>query len=176
MNYTQPQLKDHTSVIKKLKIGIVSAGLSHLGAQEAAHSKLVRAIVDGALTEMSAQGIDTKQIVLVECPGVLEIPLMARHIIREYGLDGVIGCALIVDGGMYRHEFVAQASLDQLMAVSLETDTPIASSLLTPVKSRAPETQFDELLAHLQGKGKEGAGALLRQIIQLKVLSGVKKS
>jgi 6,7-dimethyl-8-ribityllumazine synthase len=172
MNYPEPNLAEHADTIKTLKLAIVSAGLSHLGADEAAHSKLVRAAVEGAKTKFIELGIDVDaQVSLIEVSGVLEIPLAVKQAVKTLRLDGVVACALIVSGGVYRHEFVAHSSLDALMRLSLDTNTPIASTILTPVAEKSPETQFDMLHEHLSGKGKEGASALIHQIIQLRELA-----
>jgi len=155
-----------------LKIAIITAGLSHMGAREANHSKLVRQQVAGARKALSDAGIPKDNIYEIECPGVLEIPHMTRTAIRELGVDGAVSAALIINGEIYRHEFVAQTSLELLMQIPIDTDIPVASSLLTPVEPRAPEEQFDFLKDHLFDKGEEAAGALLLQIIQLQTLKG----
>lgn len=171
MHYALPDLEKSTEQLKKLKLGFVSAGLSHMGNAEAAHSKLVRSSVEGATAELTRLKISIEsQLLHVNVPGVLEIPLMAKQLIEKHSLDGVIGFAIIINGGVYRHEFVAQASLDLLMKVSLKTGIPIASCLLTPVEPKAPETQFEFLKDHLRGKGQECARALVEQILQLKAV------
>ena len=169
MNHPLPNLQESKTELAKLKLAFISAGLSHLGEAEAAHSKLVRSAVDGGLKELKRIGIETDtQLIHVNVPGVLEIPLMAQKLIEEHKVDGIVGFALIVNGEIYRHEFVAQASLDAFMNVSLETKVPMASCLLTPVQPRSPETQFDMLKEHLHGKGEETTRALLQQILQLR--------
>ena len=40
--------------------------------------------------------------------------------------------ALIVDGGIYRHNFVAAAVVDGFMRVALDTGVPVLSISLTP--------------------------------------------
>ena len=171
MNYPMPDLKDHKDDISKLKIGLVSAGLSHMPEREIPHSKLVRSGVKGAFDELVRLGADENNIVNVEVPGVLEIPQMAKKVIETHNLDGVVGFALVVSGGVYRHEFVAQASLDCLLQVGLETGVPFASCVLTPVQPKSPETQFDMLFDHYNDKGVEAARAVLEQMLQLKKVS-----
>ena len=60
-----------------------------------------------------------------------------------------MAAGLVVDGGIYRHEFVTQAVIDALMRVQLETDVPVLSAVLTP-------QQFH---AHFLVKGAEAARA-----------------
>lgn len=171
MNRSQPDPRHHTGKIKQLTIALVSAGLSHLGEQEASHSRLVRRLVEGAVDTFNELGLDVEvQLLQVECPGVLEIPLMIDKLISDHDIDGALGAALIVNGGIYRHEFVAQSSLDALMQVSISRGVPVASSFLTPVEMNSPKTQYDMLHDNLYLKGQEGAEALLRQILQLQAI------
>jgi 6,7-dimethyl-8-ribityllumazine synthase len=157
--------------ISKLKIGLVSASLGHMQARERTHTTLVRSSVDGAVAELINLGINIdEQIIQKEVAGVLEIPLMCKILIERQQLDGIIAFGLIIDGGIYRHEFVAQNSLDTLMQISLNTNTPVASCILTPQTKNAVENEFDMLLDHLNDKGTESARALLQQI---ELLNGV---
>ncbi|MBP6880755.1 6,7-dimethyl-8-ribityllumazine synthase [Candidatus Saccharibacteria bacterium] len=151
--------------ISKLKIGLVSASLSHMEARERTHTTLVRSSVDGAVAELKKLGLDIeKQIILKEVPGVLEVPIMCKRLIKNQQVDGIIAFGLIIDGGIYRHEFVAQSSLDLIMHLSLSTSTPVASCLLAPQAKNAVETEFDMLFENLSDKGAESARALLEQI------------
>ena len=52
--------------------------------------------------------IPPDQVDVFDVPGAFELPLMAQELARS-GRYGAIACAaLVVDGGIYRHEFVAQ--------------------------------------------------------------------
>ncbi len=42
-------------------------------------------------------------------PGAFELPLHAKKLARTGGYDAIVACALVVDGGIYRHDFVANA-------------------------------------------------------------------
>ena len=67
-----------------------------------------------------------------EVPGAFEIPLQARNMLRSQRYLAAVGAAFVVNGGIYRHEFVAQTVIDGLMQVQLETDLPVFSAVLTP--------------------------------------------
>ena len=58
-------------------------------------------------------------------PGALEIPLFAQALARSGKYDAVIAFGLIVDGGIYRHEFVADAVISGMMRVQLDTGVPV---------------------------------------------------
>jgi len=105
--------------------------------------------------------IPADQIDVFNVPGAFEMPLMARELALS-GRYGAIACAaLVVDGGIYRHEFVAQAVVDGLMRVGLDTGVPVLSASLTPhhFQETAHHTQIFK--AHFVQKGEEAAAAAI---------------
>ena len=95
-----------------------------------------------------------------DVPGALEIPLHAQTLAQTGHYAAVVGCALVLDGGIYRHDFVASAVLDGLMRVGLDTGVPILSVVLTPHHFHGEEHRkffFD----HFTVKGREAADAAL---------------
>ena len=58
--------------------------------------------------------IPADQLDIFDVPSALELPLMAKEL-AQIGGYGVIACAaLLVDDGIYRHDFVAQSVVDGL--------------------------------------------------------------
>lgn len=103
-------------------------------------------------------------------PGSLEIPLAAKLITQTGKWDAVIAFGLVVDGGIYRHEFVAQAVLNGIISVGLETGVPILSVVLTPQKfDEANPEHIDFLRRHLVTKGVEAARSAVQamQVVRL---------
>lgn len=92
-------------------------------------------------------------------PGSLEIPLTCKQLIESKQYDIVLASGLIVDGGIYRHDFVAQAVIQGIMDVSLETNTPILSAILTPHHFHEHQIHTDFFSQHMIEKGKELAQA-----------------
>jgi 6,7-dimethyl-8-ribityllumazine synthase len=117
-------------------------------------------IVDQALKGARAEfGNANVEIDVIPVPGALEIPLQAKRLAPEY--DAVVGCAFVVDGGIYRHDFVAQAVLDGIVRVGLETDTPVLSVVLTPHNFQ-PTVEHEQFFrTHFIEKGAEAARAIL---------------
>ena len=69
---------------------------------------------------------------MIEVPGAFEIPLRIGPAGGTGQYAGLAGCALVIDGGIYRHEFVAATVVEALMRVQLDTDVPVFSAVLTP--------------------------------------------
>ena len=70
------------------------------------------------------------------------------------------GCALVVDGGIYRHEFVAATVVDALMRVQLDTDVPVFSAVLTPHHFHEHGEHLAYFARHFEVKGTELANAI----------------
>ena len=94
-----------------------------------------------------------------DVPGAFEIPLQARSLARSGRYAAVVGAAFVVDGGIYRHEFVAQTVVAALMQAQMETDVPILSAVLTPHHFHESEEHRHFFLGHFRVKGHEVARA-----------------
>ena len=75
--------------------------------------------------------------------------------------DAVICAAFVVDGGIYRHDFVATAVVDGLMRVGLDTGVPVLSVSLTPHHYQETDHHNAIYRAHFVEKGREAASAAL---------------
>ena len=84
----------------------------------------------------------------------------ARAAARRSGrYAAIVACALVVDGGIYRHEFVADAVIDGLMRVQLDTGVPVLSAVLTPQAFHEHDEHARFFAEHLVLKGREAARA-----------------
>ncbi|MCL4162910.1 UNVERIFIED_CONTAM: hypothetical protein GTU68_000574 [Idotea baltica] len=100
-------------------------------------------------------------------PGSLEIPLMALKLAKSARYDGIIAFGLIVDGGIYRHEFVASSVIDGLMRVQLDTEIPVFSCVLTPHHFHEHADHMKFFGEHLAAKGTEVAESAFSFVTQL---------
>lgn len=123
-------------------------------------------IVNSALESFKAHMGDAAQIDVIDVPGSLEIPFVGQRALQN-GYDMAIGLGFIVDGAIYRHEFVAQAVIDGLMRVSLDEQKPFLSVVLTAktFSEASPENE-EYFVNHFKIKGKEAADAA-KQMLNL---------
>ena len=117
-------------------------------------------IVDQALVGFQ-EIIPADQIDVFDVPGAFEMPLMAKRLAKTGKYDAMAAAALMVDGGIYRHDFVAQAVVDGLMQAGLETDVPILSVSLTPHHFQETEHHIGIYREHFVTKGREAGNAAL---------------
>lgn len=67
--------------------------------------------------------------------------------------------ALVVDGRIYHHQFVAQAVIDGLMRAGLDTGVPVLSVSLTPHRYRETPHYAEIFRAHFRDQGsRSGRG------------------
>ncbi|WP_170791567.1 6,7-dimethyl-8-ribityllumazine synthase [Ruegeria lacuscaerulensis] len=117
-------------------------------------------IVDQAL-EGFQQVIPADQIDVYDVPGAFEMPLLARDLAQTGRYAAVACAAFVVDGGIYRHDFVAQAVVDGLMRAGLDTGVPVLSVSLTPHQYQETDHHNAIYRAHFVEKGREAAQAAL---------------
>ncbi len=134
------------------------------------HADIVNKGRDAFIAEMAAQGVGPEQIDLFEVPGAFEIPLHAQQLARSGRYAAIVACGLVVDGGIYRHEFVADAVISGLMRVQLDTGVPVFSAVLTPQHFHEHEEHRRFFTEHFVVKGKEVAQACLRTLASLRKL------
>ena len=122
------------------------------------------AIVDQARTGLLEALPPGMQVDVFDVPGALEIPLAAQRLARTGNYSAVIGSAFVVDGGIYRHDFVAGTVVDALVRVGLDTGVPILSVVLTPHQYQETEAHEAFFHEHFRIKGAEAAAAAMAVI------------
>ena len=124
------------------------------------HADIVDNAVESFKKHMLAKGYKAQQMEVFTVPGSLEIPLKGKQLMRD-GFDAIIGFGFVVDGGIYRHEFVAQAVISGLMSVQLEMMKPFFSVILTPQKFNEHDSEHVQYFKeHMLVKGEEAANAV----------------
>jgi 6,7-dimethyl-8-ribityllumazine synthase len=125
------------------------------------HRDIVDRLRDAFLREFSE--LDTRRVDLFEVPGAFEIPLKAKLLAASGDYAAIVAAGLVVDGGTYRHEFVASAVIDGLMSTQLATGIPIFSAVLTP-QDFTSDGQAKFFADHFVIKGEEAAQACVTSL------------
>jgi 6,7-dimethyl-8-ribityllumazine synthase len=121
-------------------------------------------------------GFAPDQVDVVRVPGAFELPLHVRRLARSGRYSAIVGAALVVDGGIYRHEFVAEAVVNGLMQVQLETDVPVLSMVLTPHHFHDHDVHAGFFADHFAEKGAEIARACVQTVESLAHLDTLAKT
>jgi 6,7-dimethyl-8-ribityllumazine synthase len=125
------------------------------------HPDIVARAREAFVDEMARHDWPPDRVDRFAVPGAFEIPLKAQTLARAGGHAAIVAIALVVDGGIYRHDFVAAAVIDGLMRVQLDEGLPVFSVVLTPHAFHAHEDHRRFFGDHFEKKGHEAAQAAL---------------
>jgi len=141
--------------------------------QSSWHKDILLGCRQSFVTAMTKCGYAKKQIDYFDVPGAFEIPLHAKLLAKSGKYAAIVASGLVVDGGIYRHDFVAATVINGLMQVQLETEVPVISVVLTPHQFHEHETHNEFFRSHLKLKGAEAAQACIETLSGLAKLRRV---
>jgi len=127
--------------------------------QSSWHREIVDQCRFSFMKEIAAKGFSEWQVDVFDVPGAFEIPLQAKLLAKTGRYAAIVAAGFVVDGGIYRHEFVAGTVIDALMRVQLETEVPVLSVVLTPQHFHEHATHAEFFHRHFVVKGAEAAHA-----------------
>jgi 6,7-dimethyl-8-ribityllumazine synthase len=131
------------------------------------HEEIFDRCRDSFLAEIGNLGIERDRIDLFRVPGAFEIPLHAQRLAASGRYAAIVGAGFVIDGGIYRHDFVAEAVISGLMRVQLDQDVPVISAVLTPHHFHSHEEHASFFAEHFDVKGVEAARACAQTINSL---------
>jgi 6,7-dimethyl-8-ribityllumazine synthase len=118
-------------------------------------------------------GVSEDRIDFFEVPGSYEIPLQAKLLAKSGKYSAIVATGLVVDGGIYRHEFVADAVISGMMQVQLETQVPVLSVVLTPHHFHEHGEHERYFFEHFKVKGAETARACAQILKNMKMMTEI---
>ena len=163
--YTAPESMVRDSSSQGVAHGVLLPEGKRIAYVEAGwHRRIVEQSRLAFMQHLAEKGIDGDRISLFEVPGSLEIPLQCQLLANtgEYAI--IVAAGLIVDGGIYRHDFVASTVLDAMMKVQLDAQIPILSVVLTPHHFSGDQAHHDFFFEHFKYKGEEAGRACVQTL------------
>lgn len=145
----------------------LSSGARIAFIQSSWHTDIVNQGREAFVDEMRKLGIATDTIDLFKVPGAFEIPLHAQKLARTGRYAAIVACGFVVNGGIYRHDFVADAVIQGLMNVQLDSGVPVFSVVLTPLHFHEHDEHQQFFATHFITKGQEAARACVQTLESL---------
>jgi 6,7-dimethyl-8-ribityllumazine synthase len=158
-----PPVPSHPRFARPQRIAFVQASW---------HREVVEEARIAFLDEIEARHIARERVDIFEVPGSFEIPLHAQILAKTRRYTAIVAAGLVVDGGIYRHEFVADTVIKALMDVQLRTEVPVFSAVLTPQQFHETEVHYEFFRKHFAIKGVEVAEACANTLLSLERLRG----
>ena len=91
------------------------------------HADIVAKALEGFIQVVPLEDVD-----VFDVPGTFELPLLARDLASTGRYAAVVAAVFVVDGFIYRHDFVANAVVGGLMRAGFDSGVPVLSVSLTP--------------------------------------------
>ncbi len=134
------------------KVGIVVAEWN---------SEITGALYEGAYSALLAAGIKKKNIHRRTVPGSFELPLAARWLTEQTGIDAVIALGCVIQGDTPHFDYICQAVAQGIMQVNLQSGKPVAFGVLTTLTRKQAEERAGGKLGN---KGEEAAVTVIQML------------
>ncbi len=133
------------------------------------NSEICDALVDGAVATLLEAGYPEHLIPIVRVPGAWEIPTVARTVIDDDDVVGVLALGCVIKGETTHDEHINRAVSRALMDLGIESGLPIGFGMLTCDTLDQAKARAGGKVGH---KGIETAEAVLELLRLNQKLSG----
>lgn len=115
-------------------------------------------LLKGALTRLKERGFLEHEILIVEVPGAIEIPVVAKRLARRERYKAIIALGAVIRGETSHYDYVCQQVSDGCQKVSLDYEIPVIFGVLT---TENEEQAWDRLGGAHGHKGIDSVDAAL---------------
>ncbi len=95
------------------------------------NAEIGEAELETCLGELSALGVDERDVMVVTVPGALEMGVALAQMAETFEFDALIALGAVIRGETYHFEIVSNESAAAISRVALETGIPVANGVLT---------------------------------------------
>ena len=128
---------------------------------------VTKALEDGALDALSKAGFMPEQITLVEVPGAVEIPLVAKALAEKNKFGAILALGAVIRGETTHYDYVCEQVSRGCQEVMLAFDVPVVFGVLTTEN----EAQAWDRLGGAHGhKGHDAVDAALAMVQVLEAI------
>ncbi len=133
------------------------------------NSEVTMNLLDGAVKVLRKHGADDSNIITVHVPGSFELPLGARLLKENRGVDAVICLGSVIQGETPHFTYVCQGVTEGIMRLNMEYGTPFIFGVLT---TDTLQQAIDRSGGKHGNKGDEAALTAIRMVDIAKKLRG----
>jgi 6,7-dimethyl-8-ribityllumazine synthase len=119
--------------------------LNHINAQQLAHIKsfplaivvsrfnqeLTQELLQGALRRLQELEFTTDYITIVEVPGAIEIPIIAKRLAESKRFQSIIALGAVIRGETTHYDYVCELVSQGCQQISLDYNLPVIFGVLT---------------------------------------------
>ncbi|KTC97932.1 6,7-dimethyl-8-ribityllumazine synthase [Legionella erythra] len=121
----------------------------------------------GAIERLLQSGFHDHDLLIVEVPGAVEIPLLAKRLAAKGQVEAIIALGAVIRGETTHYDYVCEQVSNGCQQVALEYDLPIIFGVLT---TENEEQAWDRLGGRHGHKGRDAADCAIAMHTILKQL------
>jgi 6,7-dimethyl-8-ribityllumazine synthase len=119
-------------------------------------------LLKGTLSRLEALNIASDDILVVEVPGAVEIPLVAQKLAKKQQVEAIIALGAVVRGETTHYDYVCDQVSQGCQQVSLAHNIPVIFGVLTTENG---QQAWDRLGGNHGHKGHDAADAAIEMIL-----------
>ena len=108
-----------------MKIGIVVSEFNY---------DITMSMLERAKEQAAFLGVEVKEVVSV--PGVFDIPLAAKKLLKKAGIDGVVTLGAVLEGETEHDEHIMAQAVRKIADLSTEFEKPVGLGITGPGMTR----------------------------------------
>jgi 6,7-dimethyl-8-ribityllumazine synthase len=129
--------------------------------------KITHALKQGAIERLLENGFSLEDITLVEVPGAVEIPLVAKQLARKNQYGAIIALGAVIRGETTHYDYVCQMVSQGCQSVALDFNLPVVFGVLT---TENESQAWDRIGGNHGHKGVDAVDCALSMVAILKQL------
>lgn len=95
------------------------------------NAEITQALEQGAIQQLQDRGFSMNDITIIEVPGAIEIPFIAKQLAQSKRYDVIIALGAVIRGDTSHYDYVCQQVSDGCQRVAIDHDTPVIFGILT---------------------------------------------
>ena len=108
------------------------------------NGEVTRHLLDGALAELHASGVEAGSITVMPVPGAFELPLAAMALAKTRRFACIVALGCVIRGDTPHFDYVAGEAASGLQLAAIETGVPVAFGVLTLDRVDQAEPRYDK--------------------------------
>lgn len=119
----------------------------------------------GALERLMQQGISQEQLTIIDVPGAIEIPLIAKQCANQKQYHAIICLGAVIRGETSHYDYVCEQVSQGCQKVMMQYDIPVIFGVLTTENTAQAHDRVGGAHGH---KGHDAADAALEMIVLMR--------
>jgi 6,7-dimethyl-8-ribityllumazine synthase len=101
-------------------------------------------LLDSALEELEARGVEAGSVTVMPVPGAFELPLAAMALAKTRRFACVVALGCVIRGDTPHFDYVASEAASGLQLAAIETGVPVSFGVLTLDRADQAAPRFDK--------------------------------